>query len=168
MWAASQIVGVSLSPAQAALLAAVVTLIAPEAPPVPPPAIVAPTGVEIAIAPEALPETGLVEIIGIDADGELMAKPVQWYGRGAPPKIFVTDTTIGATGAMQEFSTAVTDLTSDTTSLVFSRSTTLSAQALTLSGRIRNEQDSIASYTSTLRSQFTAMETQVARYKSLL
>ena len=86
----------------------------------------------------------------------------------AVSKIFVTDTTIGATGAMQQFSTAVTDLTSDTTSLVFSRSTTLSAQALTLSGRIRNEQDSIASYTSTLRSQFTAMETQVARYKSLL
>ena len=86
----------------------------------------------------------------------------------AVSKLFVTDTSIGATGAMQLFSTAVTDLTSDTTSLVFSRSTTLSAQAQTLNGRIRNEQDSISAYTTTLRAQFTAMETQVARYKSLL
>lgn len=42
-------------------------------------------------ASEALPETGLVEIVGLDVDGELTAKPLQWQGRGPAPVIFVTD-----------------------------------------------------------------------------
>jgi ribonuclease R len=42
-------------------------------------------------APEALPETGLVEITGLDVDGELTAKPLQWHGKGVPPVIYVKD-----------------------------------------------------------------------------
>ena len=42
-------------------------------------------------APDALPETGLVEIVGLDVDGELTAKPVQWYGKGPAPVIYVID-----------------------------------------------------------------------------
>ncbi len=39
--------------------------------------------------PDSLPETGLVEIVGLDADGEMIAKPLHWHGKGAPPKIYV-------------------------------------------------------------------------------
>jgi ribonuclease R len=42
-------------------------------------------------APDALPATGLVEIVGLDVDGEMVAKPLEWQGRGAAPTIFVTD-----------------------------------------------------------------------------
>ncbi len=42
-------------------------------------------------APEALPETGLVEVVGLDVDGELIAKPLQWQGKGAAPVIYVMD-----------------------------------------------------------------------------
>ena len=41
-------------------------------------------------APDALPETGLVEIVGLDADGEMIAKPLQWNGKGSAPTIYVT------------------------------------------------------------------------------
>lgn len=40
-------------------------------------------------SPESLPETMLIEVIGIDADGELTAKPVDWHGTGDAPTIFV-------------------------------------------------------------------------------
>ncbi len=40
-------------------------------------------------APGGLPETGLVEIVGLDADGEMIAKPLQWHGKGDAPKIYV-------------------------------------------------------------------------------
>jgi ribonuclease R len=42
-------------------------------------------------APDALPDTGLIEIIGLDVDGEMTAKPLQWYGQGPAPVIYVTD-----------------------------------------------------------------------------
>ena len=42
-------------------------------------------------APDALPVTGLVEIVGLDADGEMIAKPLEWNGKGAAPTIYVTD-----------------------------------------------------------------------------
>lgn len=41
--------------------------------------------------PDALPTTTLVEIIGLDTDGEMRAKPIDWQGRGAPPAIYVMD-----------------------------------------------------------------------------
>ena len=41
--------------------------------------------------PDALPDTGLVEIIGLDTDGELRAKPVEWHGRHPAPAIYVID-----------------------------------------------------------------------------
>jgi len=39
--------------------------------------------------PDSLPERGLVEITGLDGDGELRAKPVNWYGKGVEPIIYV-------------------------------------------------------------------------------
>ena len=42
-------------------------------------------------AQDALPDTGLVEIIGLDVDGEMIAKPLQWAGKGPAPTIYVTD-----------------------------------------------------------------------------
>lgn len=42
-------------------------------------------------APGSLPDSSLIEIIGLDGDGELRAKPVQWYGKGPEPVIYVTD-----------------------------------------------------------------------------
>jgi len=37
-----------------------------------------------------LPETCLIEILGLDVDGELIAKPCDWKGSGEPPLVFVT------------------------------------------------------------------------------
>lgn len=42
-------------------------------------------------APDGLPETALVEITGIDADGEMRAKPLQWHGKGPAPVIYILD-----------------------------------------------------------------------------
>lgn len=40
-------------------------------------------------APDSLPERALIEIAGIDDDGELIGKPLDWHGRGKPPVIYV-------------------------------------------------------------------------------
>jgi ribonuclease R len=42
-------------------------------------------------APDALPERALIEITGLDGDGELRAKPVEWFGKGPVPIIYVID-----------------------------------------------------------------------------
>ncbi|OAN52223.1 ribonuclease R [Paramagnetospirillum marisnigri] len=39
--------------------------------------------------PGALPDVGVVEIIGTDADGELLARPLAWEHDGRPPRIFM-------------------------------------------------------------------------------
>ena len=86
----------------------------------------------------------------------------------AVSKVFVTDVGIGATGLMDSFATAITELSSNTNSTMLVRGATLSSQSQTLSVRIRREQDSVTAYRETLRSQFTAMETIVSRYKAIL
>lgn len=40
-------------------------------------------------APQNLPETALIEITGLDGDGELRARPVEWHGHGPEPIIYV-------------------------------------------------------------------------------
>jgi ribonuclease R len=39
--------------------------------------------------PNQLPETAVVEVTGIDRDGEALARPVVWEGTGRPPIIFM-------------------------------------------------------------------------------
>jgi ribonuclease R len=39
--------------------------------------------------PNRLPETAVVEVTGIDRDGEALARPVVWEGAGRPPIIFM-------------------------------------------------------------------------------
>jgi ribonuclease R len=39
--------------------------------------------------PQRLPETAVVEVTGIDRDGEALARPVVWEGSGRPPIIFM-------------------------------------------------------------------------------
>ncbi|AWK87285.1 ribonuclease R [Azospirillum thermophilum] len=39
--------------------------------------------------PQALPEVAVLEITGIDADGEPQARPLTWTGEGTPPRIFL-------------------------------------------------------------------------------
>ena len=48
--------------------------------------------------PGELPESGLVEITGIDVDGEMRAKPVDWEGPGPAPNIYVLGEMRGAGG----------------------------------------------------------------------
>jgi flagellar hook-associated protein 2 len=86
----------------------------------------------------------------------------------AVSKVFVTDVGIGATGLMDSFATAITDLSGNTNSTMLVRGATLSSQSQTLSVRIRREQDSVTAYSQTLRSQFAVMETIVSRYKAIL
>lgn len=40
-------------------------------------------------SPGALPERCLIEVTGVDGDGELRARPLNWYGKGPEPVIFV-------------------------------------------------------------------------------
>lgn len=39
--------------------------------------------------PGSLPDMGVVEIIGTDTDGELLARPLAWEHEGRPPRIFM-------------------------------------------------------------------------------
>ena len=39
--------------------------------------------------PDHLPENAMVQITGIDRDGEALARPVNWEGKGRPPIIFM-------------------------------------------------------------------------------
>lgn len=39
--------------------------------------------------PNTLPESMLVELTGLDIDGEMRAKPLKWRGEGAPPVIYI-------------------------------------------------------------------------------
>jgi ribonuclease R len=48
--------------------------------------------------PGALPERALIEITGLDGDGELRAKPAEWQGRGPAPIIYVLDARRNAAG----------------------------------------------------------------------
>ncbi len=46
--------------------------------------------------PAALPETAVVEITGIDVDGEVMARPLHWSDETPPPKILMAPERRGA------------------------------------------------------------------------
>jgi len=39
--------------------------------------------------PDALPEVTVVEVTGIDSDGETVARPLHWQGEAAPPRIYL-------------------------------------------------------------------------------
>jgi ribonuclease R len=41
------------------------------------------------VKPGELPEVGIVEVTGTDADGETLAKPLDWTGSEAPPAIYL-------------------------------------------------------------------------------
>ncbi len=42
-------------------------------------------------SPDNLPDRALIEIIGLDPDGEMLAKPVEWLGKGPAPRIIIVD-----------------------------------------------------------------------------
>ena len=42
-----------------------------------------------AAKPGTLPAVAVIEAIGPDPDGELLARPLQWHGEGPPPRVFV-------------------------------------------------------------------------------
>jgi ribonuclease R len=46
--------------------------------------------------PAALPETAVVEITGVDVDGEVMARPLHWRDDAPPPKILMAPERRGA------------------------------------------------------------------------
>jgi ribonuclease R len=39
--------------------------------------------------PGALPSIGMLEVLGPDPDGEVLARPMQWHGSGPPPRVYV-------------------------------------------------------------------------------
>ncbi|HYG85845.1 MAG TPA: ribonuclease R [Azospirillum sp.] len=39
--------------------------------------------------PQSLPEVAVLEVTGLDPDGEVLARPLTWAGEGAPPRIFM-------------------------------------------------------------------------------
>ncbi len=86
----------------------------------------------------------------------------------AVSKLFVTDTRIGATGAMSTFASTVDALTGTVSSPVRARINSLSAQSRRISSEVTDMQSRLAKYADNLRTQFASMEGQVSRYQSLL
>ena len=39
--------------------------------------------------PQSLPEVAVLEVAGVDPDGEVLARPLTWTGEGNPPRIFM-------------------------------------------------------------------------------
>ena len=39
--------------------------------------------------PEKLPPVGVLTVVGPDADGDLMARPMEWHGEGPEPKVLM-------------------------------------------------------------------------------
>jgi ribonuclease R len=39
--------------------------------------------------PQSLPEIAVLEVTGVDPDGEVLARPLTWAGEGLPPRIFM-------------------------------------------------------------------------------
>jgi flagellar hook-associated protein 2 len=82
-------------------------------------------------------------------------------------KLFVTDSTIGATGIMSSFGTTIDNLT-NTGSLVKSRLDGLSNESRRIGTNITKKQLDLTAYSEALTRQFANLESQVGRYKALL
>lgn len=82
-------------------------------------------------------------------------------------KLFVTDSTIGATGIMSSFGTTIDNLT-NTGSLVKSRLDGLSSESRRIGTNITKKQLDLTAYSEALTRQFANLESQVGRYKALL
>lgn len=52
-------------------------------------------------SPDSLPERAMIEITGLDGDGELRAKPTAWYGKGPEPIIYVIGDKKRKTGSLK-------------------------------------------------------------------
>ncbi len=39
--------------------------------------------------PGTLPAVAVLEVLGVDPDGEVLARPMQWHGSGPPPRVYV-------------------------------------------------------------------------------
>lgn len=82
-------------------------------------------------------------------------------------RLFVTDTTSGATGVMSTFNTTVAELTTNVGAPLRTRSESLSARSRRIGTEISDMQRRIDTYTESLRAQFAAMETQAGRYNAM-
>jgi flagellar hook-associated protein 2 len=83
-------------------------------------------------------------------------------------RLFVTDPTLGATGAMGTLGSAVDGLVTATTGRVRERITSLGTMSRRLTTQIDKMEQRLDQYATTLRTQFATMEGVVGRYKALL
>ena len=83
-------------------------------------------------------------------------------------KLFVTDTTTGSTGVMQTMMDSVDALIKNTNSPITARIASLGKQSSQVSDSATKMQDRIDRYTTNLRAKFSAMDTAVAKYNSML
>jgi flagellar hook-associated protein 2 len=84
----------------------------------------------------------------------------------AVERLFVTDSTTGATGAMQQLSNMINSFTQDQGSLITARITSLGNQSSEITTEETDEQDRLNAYQTQLQSQFAAMELVVEKYKN--
>lgn len=84
----------------------------------------------------------------------------------AVSKLFVTDTRIGATGAMGSFASTVDSLTTAVNAPVRARIDTLGARSRRITDDIDKMQLRIDKYTDDLRLQFSRMDSAVSRYNA--
>lgn len=82
-------------------------------------------------------------------------------------KLFITDTSTGATGVMDTFSKLVDTLTLDPTSPIRSEMDSYSSESRNLTDEITREQSRLTAYQATLRTQFANLDAQVSKYKSI-
>jgi flagellar hook-associated protein 2 len=81
-------------------------------------------------------------------------------------RLFVTDTTTGATGVMSSLANTINGFTADQTSLISARISSFGDESKEISDEEAAMQTRIAAYQTNLQKQFAAMELVVQKYKT--
>ena len=108
-----------------------------------------------------LQNDGTLRLNDTNFNAALSADPV------SVARLFVTDTTTGATGVMATFNTTVTDLTTSVDAPLRARSEALATRSRRMGTEISNMQRRLDNYSDSLRAQFAATEGESGRYNSM-
>lgn len=103
---------------------------------------------------------GTIALDGTKLDAALAKDPA------AVARLFVTDTTTGATGVMKTLADMVTTMTG-TTGIVATRQAALAAQSKQISKSIDDKQQRVDDYEAGLKKQFAALDQAMAKYNSM-
>ena len=82
-------------------------------------------------------------------------------------RLFVTDTSTGATGVMSTLMSAVDSMVKSSSSPIAARIASLTAQSKQTDDSVTKMQERIQAYTASIKAKFNAMDSAVAKYNSM-